>query len=140
MDMEFTQQTDPADDNALIEAVGRTHGKVVLATVNVTKGGATDILGGEPLLRELGARPSEVRLTLDSDGTVRRFEREYNKLGSFPVVAAETMIGHKIPASTFQGRKPADRLCGATRNDQIDLLHQGACRENFRRTCSRESS
>ncbi len=109
MDMEFTQQTDPTDDNALIEAVGRAHGKVVLATVNVTDGGATDILGGEPLLRELGARPSEVRLTLDSDGTVRRFEREYNKLGSFPVVAAETMTGHKIPASTFKsGSLPID--------------------------------
>jgi adenylate cyclase len=109
MDMEFTQQTDPADDNALIEAVGRAHGKVVLATVNVTDGGATTILGGEPLLHELGARPSEVRLTLDSDGTVRRFERIYNKLGSFPVVAAETMTGHRIPASTFEnGSLPID--------------------------------
>ena len=102
MDMEFTQQTDPADDNALIEAVGRARGKVVLATVNVTSAGGTVILGGEPLLRELGARPAEVRLTLDPDGTVRRFEREYNHLGSFPVVATEVMTGRKIPASTFE--------------------------------------
>ncbi len=102
MDMEFTQQTDPADDNALIEAVGRAHRKVILATVNVTSAGGTVILGGEPLLRELGARPAEVRLTLDPDGTVRRFEREYNHLGSFPVVATEVMTGRKIPASTFE--------------------------------------
>jgi adenylate cyclase len=109
MDMEFTQQTDPADDNALIESIGRAHGKVVLATVNVTSAGGTVILGGEPLLRELGARPSEVRLKLDTDGTVRRFEREYNHLGSFPVVSAEVMTGRKIPASTFEnGNLPID--------------------------------
>jgi adenylate cyclase len=109
MDMEFTQQTDPADDDALIEAVGRAHGKVVLATVNVTSKGATVILGGEPLLHELGVRPAEVRLTLDADGTVRRFERQYNHLGSFPVVAAEVMTGHKTSASTFEkGSLPID--------------------------------
>jgi adenylate cyclase len=109
MDMEFTQQTDPPDDNALIEAVGRAHGKVVLATVNVTNEGVTRILGGEPLLRELGARPSEVRLTLDTDGAIRRFEGEYNHLGSFPVVAAEAMTGRKVPASTFEnGSLPID--------------------------------
>jgi adenylate cyclase len=109
MDMEFTQQTDPADDNALIEAIGRAHGKVVLATVNVTNQGATTILGGEPLLRELGARPSEVRLTLDTDGSIRRFEREYNHLGSFPVVATELMTGRRVPVSTFEnGSLPID--------------------------------
>jgi adenylate cyclase len=109
MDMEFTQQTDPTDDNALIEAVGRAHGKVVLATVNVTSEGGTAILGGEPLLRELGAKPAEVRLTLDDDGTVRRFEHQHNHLGSFPVVATEVMTGHKIPASTFEnGSLPID--------------------------------
>src|ERR1700722_10019391 len=32
MDMEFTHPTDEADDNALFEAVGRAHGRVVLAT------------------------------------------------------------------------------------------------------------
>jgi len=107
-DLEFTNQTDPADDNALIEAVGRAHGKVVLATVNVTSGGGTAILGGEHL-GELGVRPSEVRLTLDTDGSVRRFERQYNHLGSFPVVAAEVMTGRKIPASTFEdGALPID--------------------------------
>jgi adenylate cyclase len=104
MDMEFIHETNPEEDDDLIEAVGRAHGKVVLATVNVTPSGGTDIFGGEPkLLRELGVHPAEVRLTLDSDGTVRRFKREYNHLGSFPVVAAELMSGRKIPASTFEG-------------------------------------
>jgi adenylate cyclase len=109
MDMEFTQQTSTAEDDPLIEAVGRAHGKIVLATVNVTSEGGTTIFGGEPLLRELGVRPAEVRLTLDSDGVVRRFAHAYNRLGSFPVVTAEVMTGHKVAASTFKnGTLPID--------------------------------
>ncbi len=105
MDMEFTTRTTEPEDDALVEAVGRAHGKVVLATVKVFSKprGGTTIFGGEPLLRELGARPAEVRFILDSDGTVRRFAREYSGLGSFPVVAAEVMTGHKVLASTFEG-------------------------------------
>jgi adenylate cyclase len=103
MDLEFIHPTNETEDNDLIEAVGRARGKVVLGTVNVTSTGGTGIFGGEPTLHEFGARPAEVRLTLDSDGTVRRFEREYNHLGSFPLVAAEVMTGHRIPASTFEG-------------------------------------
>jgi adenylate cyclase len=104
MDLEFIHETNPEEDDDLIEAVGRAHGKMVLGTVNVTSSGGTQIFGGEPkLLSELGVHPAEVRLTLDSDGTVRRFARGYNHLGSFPVVAAELMSGHKIPASTFEG-------------------------------------
>jgi adenylate cyclase len=109
LDIEFTHQTDLADDNALIEAVGRARGKSVLATANVTPEGATHILGGEPLLRELGARAAEIRLTLDPDGAIRRFEPQYNHLGSFAVVAAELMSGRKFPPSSFEdGTLPID--------------------------------
>jgi adenylate cyclase len=110
IDMEYIHATNPREDNALIEAVARARGKVVLATVNVTAGGATPIFGGSPqLLREIGARPAEVRLTLDSDGVARRFARAYNRLASFPVAAAEVMKGGRIPASTFEnGTLPID--------------------------------
>ena len=102
MDIEFTHQTDPADDNALIEAVGRARGKVVLATVNVAKGGGTNVLGGEPLLSEIGARPAEAILTVDSDGSIRRFAHSYNGLGSFAVVTAEVATGRPVHPSTFE--------------------------------------
>ncbi len=111
MDMEFTQETNPAEDNELIEAIARAHGKVVLGTANpaISPPGETEIFGGNSLLRQIGARPAEVRLTLDSDGTVRRFARQYNDLGSFPVVAAEVKSGRYIPASTFEhGTLPID--------------------------------
>jgi adenylate cyclase len=107
LDLEFTHETDPADDNALIEAIGRAHGKTVLAASEVARDGTTDVFGGPPngprLLRELGARVGEVRLTLDSDGSTRRFAYSYNKLASLPVVTAEVATGHRVRASLFDG-------------------------------------
>jgi adenylate cyclase len=103
LDLEFTQETQPAEDNALIEAVGRAHGKTVLAALNPNRRGETLVFGGGSILRELGARAGEVRLTLDSDGSVRRFAHGYNNLNSFPVVAAEVFSGKRIAASRFPG-------------------------------------
>ncbi len=103
MDMEFTHPTDENDDDALFEAIGQAHGKVVLATTEVGKGSSTLILGGNEHLREVGARPAEVRLSEDSDGTIRRFAHSYEGLGSFAVVTAETANGHRASASLFKG-------------------------------------
>jgi len=113
VDLEFTQQTDVADDNALIEAIGRAHGKVVLAASEVERGGRTDVLGGPSLLRELGARAAEVRLRkgkeVDTDGVVRRLGYSYNGLHSFPVVAAEVFTGKPVHPSLFEsGSLPID--------------------------------
>ena len=83
VDIEFTVKTDPADDEALAEAIAATHGKVVLGTTEVTPNGETPIFGGAAALHELDARPAEVRLALDTDGYARRVERRYNHLGSF---------------------------------------------------------
>ncbi len=107
LDLEFTHETDPRDDNALIEAIGRAHGKTVLAASEVARNGTTDVFGGPPggpaLLRELGARVAEARLTLDSDGSARRFAHSYNRLGSLPVVTAEVATGRPVLASRFAG-------------------------------------
>ncbi len=114
IDLEFTQETDPADDNALIEAIGRAHGKVVLAATEVEPPhGRTDVLGGPSLLRELGARAAEVRLRkdqeIDTDGVTRRLGYSYNGLHSFPVVTAEVFTGRKVAASLFDhGTLPID--------------------------------
>lgn len=109
MDIEFVHETDVADDNALIEAIANAQGKMVLATVNVVKGGITPVLGGNAHLRELGARPAAVVLTLDSDGVARRFAYSYEGLHSFPVVAVETATGRHVPASLFgSGTQPID--------------------------------
>jgi adenylate cyclase len=103
MDLEFTHETDVRDDNALIEAIGRAHGKTALAALEVDTHGATDVLGGGNLLRELGAHAADARLSEDSDGVVRRFAYAYNNLPSLAVVAAETATGRPIPAARFGG-------------------------------------
>jgi adenylate cyclase len=109
LDLEFTHETDVRDDNALIEAIGRAHGKTVLAATEVAPGGRTDVLGGPSLLRELGARAAETRLPVDSDGAARRFDFSYNGLKSFPVVTAEVAGRRTISAGRFEhGTLPID--------------------------------
>ncbi len=104
VDIQFTQRgSNEEEDDELIEAVAHGHHRVVLATVSVEPDGETGIFGGGAILTEIGARPAEAQETLDSDGSVRRFKREYNHLGSFPVVAVETLTGHRVPASLFAG-------------------------------------
>ncbi len=109
IDIEFAQETDITDDNALIEAIGRAHGKTVLATADVGKGGTTPTLGGDEHIHELGARTGEVILPEDSDGVTRRFAYAAEDLRSFPVVAIETATGRPIAASRFDaGTLPID--------------------------------
>jgi adenylate cyclase len=113
LDLEFTHETDVRDDNALIEAIGRAHGKTVLGASEVAPGGRTDTFGGPPngpiLLKELQARPAEVRLPLDSDGAARRFAYSYNGLHSFPVVTAEVATRRPVAAALFEhGTLPID--------------------------------
>src|SRR3954464_5123176 len=54
-DVQFTEQTTPREDNALIEAVGRAR-NVVLATAETDEHGASNVLGGDQQL----ARPEHL--------------------------------------------------------------------------------
>ena len=93
LDLQFTHETDVADDLALVEAIGRAPRKGGPGGAEVQPNGVTDVLGGGALLHELGARPADARLTLDSDGVVRRFAYSYNGLHSMAVAATETATG-----------------------------------------------
>ncbi len=103
VDIDFSKPTNPTEDNELYEAIARAHGKTVLAATEVASDGETEVFGGAQNLREAGARAGEDHLTLDGDGSTRRFAREYNHLGSFPVVATEVMTGRRVPRSLFEG-------------------------------------
>jgi serine/threonine protein kinase/CHASE2 domain-containing sensor protein len=102
LDFQFTEPTDVADDNALIEAVGRA-GDVVLSTTAVAPGGGTAVLGGDRVLRRLGARPGNTSVVADSDGVIRTMRYSVNGLRSFAVVAAETASGRPVPEALFGG-------------------------------------
>ncbi len=109
MDIQFTQPTDPTDDQDLAAAIERAHGKVVLAATEVATNGETKVFGGNQVLAELGARPAYSVLTLDTDGEVRRVSYAKNGLRTFPVVTAELATGHPVSASLFRhGPLPID--------------------------------
>jgi adenylate cyclase len=103
MDIEFSHPTAENEDIALFEAVGRARGRTVLATEEVAKGGATEVLGGPRRLQEVEARAAYVGLPVDSDGVIRRFAYGFNGLHSLAVTATEVWTGHSIPRATFQG-------------------------------------
>ena len=87
-DVQFTEPTQPRQDEALILAVERA-GDVVLATTEVDAHGRANVFGGEAVLRQIGAEAGNTVVKQDSDGTVRRFSRQIQGLGGFAVRAAE---------------------------------------------------
>jgi adenylate cyclase len=96
-DIQFTEPTEPRQDNALISAVDRADG-VVLATTEVGQGGTTNVFGGDQVLRQTGARAGSSNFVNDDDGVIRRMPYAVEGLESFAVVAAEEFRGHRLPA------------------------------------------
>ena len=102
VDIQFTEPTDPTDDDALATAV-QNAGHVVLVTDEVGPGGTTAILGGNSVLQQLGARPANSAVIPDSDGVIRRFSLSAQGLQTLPVVVVETATGRPISPSAFGG-------------------------------------
>jgi adenylate cyclase len=101
-DVQFTEPTDPTDDNDLASAV--THARhMVLATTAVGRHGSTDVLGGNANLRSFGARAGNATVIPDTDGVLRRMQFEYQGLDSFGVAIAQNARLRPVTASTFGG-------------------------------------
>jgi adenylate cyclase len=100
-DLQFTEPTEPAEDEALIKAVADA-GNTVLATSEVDERGRSNIFGGEEVLRDIGARAGHVRTKVDSGGPVRRYDQTIDGLDHFAVVVARTATGRRVPASDFE--------------------------------------
>jgi adenylate cyclase len=94
-DEQFTEPTDPTDDNALILAV-RAAGNVVLATTAVAPGGRTDIFGGGQALAFSRATPADGQFPVDPDGRIRRMRAQILDLVTFPVAVAELARGRPV--------------------------------------------
>ncbi|HSI81458.1 MAG TPA: adenylate/guanylate cyclase domain-containing protein [Solirubrobacterales bacterium] len=90
-DVQFTEPTNPREDNALIRAVARSHGisHVVLATSEVGRGGRTNVFGGNAVVKRVGAQVANVNLIPDSGGVIRRAPYAEQGLKGFGVAAAE---------------------------------------------------
>jgi CHASE2 domain-containing sensor protein len=106
-DIQFTEPTSAEEDTALVEAVeraGRRGSEVVLATTDVDQAGQSMIFGGEPVLRQIGARSGNALLDMDSDDRVRRVRYSTDGLKTFPVVSAEAALGREIRSSELGGK------------------------------------
>jgi adenylate cyclase len=90
-DVQFTEPTNPREDNALIRAVARVDGtaQVVLATTEVGSSGRTNVFGGDAVVRRVGAVTANANLLPDRGGVVRRAPYELQGLVGFGVAAVE---------------------------------------------------
>jgi adenylate cyclase len=103
-DVQFTEPSaDPAQDNALIEAVARTKGKTILSTTEVADNGQTSVFGGGEILREIGARVGNSNFPTDRDGVIRRVSYEIDGLKTVPIVTAEVARRKPISSSELGG-------------------------------------
>ena len=88
VDIQFTEQTTPKQDDALIEAVQGFPG-IVLSTTETNKRGESRVFGGEEVVHEVGARAGDTIVPVESGGTTRKMLYEHGGLVSFAVAAAE---------------------------------------------------
>jgi adenylate cyclase len=70
-DVQFTEETKPAEDSALIEAVAN-HGHVVLATTETNGRGESAVFGGPEVLDDIGALSGYSGFPPDEGGVLRR--------------------------------------------------------------------
>jgi adenylate cyclase len=101
-DVQFTEATDPADDQALANSIFQA-GNVVLGTSEVDPRGHVAILGGDRVLRELHAGWGDTSVKPDGDGIFRRLYYSLQGLRSFAVAAAQRATGRPTPRSSFPG-------------------------------------
>ncbi|MDX8153689.1 adenylate/guanylate cyclase domain-containing protein [Patulibacter brassicae] len=103
-DVQFTEPSPSArDDEALLDAVDAAP-RIVLAATETDRDGATAVLGGPSMQRDLGVRVGHTGVDRDDDGVVRRFRTARDGLVAFPVVAAELATGRRATAADGSGR------------------------------------
>ena len=101
-DVQFTQQTDTYDDNALIEAVARDH-NVVLATTAVEAGGQTGVLGGVSEQKAIGAHVGDSTVRPDSQGVIRDMQHSYQGIPTLAVEIVSRASGREVSPGLFGG-------------------------------------
>jgi adenylate cyclase len=102
-DVQFTEPTTQRQDAALMDAVARAKGRIVLATEEVNEFGESAIFGGEDTLRSLGARSGNALFTPDGDGIVRRIPFKVDGLDSLAVAAVEVAERRQVSAAELGG-------------------------------------
>jgi CHASE2 domain-containing sensor protein len=95
VDIQFTEPTTAACDNALIEAVSAAR-PVILGASEVDAAGHTDVFGGLPL-GQFGAAAGSTNFLPDYGGVIRRVGQAVAGLTTFGVAAAAAARGEPVP-------------------------------------------
>jgi adenylate cyclase len=101
-DVQFTERTSENDEFALLQALDKAHGKTVLSTTEVNGRGQTAILGGDKVLKLVGARPGNGVLLPDPGGIERRVPYSVQKLKTLGVVGTEVATGKPVSPDRFK--------------------------------------
>jgi len=108
-DVQFTEESDPEEDYALYEALGRAR-NVVLATTETEKvslqrrryiEGITKVFGGESNLRPVHAEAAAANLPTDEGGAIQRFDWSYGGLQTIATVAARRATARPLDQEPF---------------------------------------
>jgi adenylate cyclase len=99
-DVQFTEPSNPADDQALATAIERA-GNVVLATTVVDDRGRSNVFGGPAVLRDLRTRAAHAGFETDAGRVVRRMAPVLEKLETFPVATVEVARGSQVDHDSF---------------------------------------
>jgi adenylate cyclase len=105
-DIQFTERSrSQRDDLMLIDAAAKARNRIVLATTETDGRGGTRVLGGDDLLREIGARAGNAVIPADANGVIRRMPYEIDGLRAFGVVGAEIAGGRRLTDSGFEDNR-----------------------------------
>jgi adenylate cyclase len=96
LDVQFTEQTEPEEDGALIHSLVAAR-PTVLGSSEVDEHGDTNVLGGVEAQRRFGVRVGSVNFRLDPGGIYRRVPYAVDGLPSLAVVAAGTVERRPAP-------------------------------------------
>jgi adenylate cyclase len=102
-DVQFTEPSDPSDDDALINAVGNARNVVLATDAANPKNGQTKIFGGGSILEQIHASAGDSLFPPDADGKIRRMYYQQDHLKTLSVVAVERYTGRPVAASDFPG-------------------------------------
>ena len=100
-DVQFTEETEPEEDLALYDAIGRAGG-AVLATTEVDDHGRANVLGGEENLRAIRAQAAAANVVNGERGVITRIPSSLVGLPSLSVATAERVTGHRADRSAFR--------------------------------------
>ena len=105
-DVQFTERSrSERADLALVAAVERARNRIVLSTTETDGKGGTRVLGGDELLREIGARAGNAVMPADANGVIRQMPFEIDELHGFGVATVEVARRRAVPRSEFGGSR-----------------------------------